>query len=167
MAVGLRLALISGAWVAIQLGSGYLAHRMGRDRFSRDGWLFRTRRWENGGRVYERVFGVKRWKNRLPEAGAFFRGGFAKGELGGASVDHLQRFVQETRRAELSHWLPLVFSLTFLLWNEPRVAVWMPLFALVVNAPFIVVQRHTRPRLERLLSLRGRAPARPADHPGR
>ena len=111
MPVALRLALIALSWVAIQLGSGYLVHVMRDERFARDGRLFRTRSWEQGGRRYDRLFGIRGWKNRLPEAGAFFSGGFEKGELSRADPEHLRRFIRETRRAELSHWLPLVFSL--------------------------------------------------------
>ncbi len=35
--------------------------------------LFRQRRWEDSGAVYQRIFKVKRWKNILPELGDFFK----------------------------------------------------------------------------------------------
>ncbi|TVQ26039.1 MAG: hypothetical protein EA382_06025 [Spirochaetaceae bacterium] len=162
--IAARIALICAAWVAIQIGSGYLTHAMPLRWFIRDNALFRTRRFERGGRLY-RLFGVHRWKDRLPEAGALFAGGFSKSRLAagtrapgagtagavdpsGDRVALLERFVAETRRAELTHWLPVVASFTFFLWNPPEIAAWMPPIGLVGNLPFIIVQRSNRPRLE-------------------
>lgn len=152
MNVVLRLLLISIAWVAIEIGSGYLAHRIPADWFARERWLFRERRWERGGSIYQRLFGVRRWKDRLPEAGALFAGGVGKRSLSGTGAQQLAELVRETRRAELTHWLPLPLSASFFLWNPLAIAAWMPLFALLVNAPFIIVQRYNRPRLERAAS---------------
>lgn len=164
MTVAARLLAISVAWVAIQIGSGYLTHRMPAGWFRRDGWLFRCRGFEREGKLYRRVFRVHRWKDRLPEAGALFAGGFNKRRLasiGPADASSvLERFVAETRRAELTHWLPVLFSLSFFLWNPPAIAAWMPPIGLLGNLPFIIVQRSNRPRLT---SLRRRAagPERP------
>lgn len=159
MTVAARLLAISGAWIAIQIGSGYLTHHMPAGWFQRDGWLFRCRGFERGGRLYRRVFRVHRWKDRLPEAGALFAGGFSKRRLASgnpaAGSNVLERFVAETRRAELTHWLPVLLSLSFFLWNPPAIAAWMPPIGLLGNLPFIIVQRSNRPRL---MALRRRIP---------
>ena len=144
-----RVLLIAVIWVTIHLGSGYIAHRIPLVWFMRDRALFRTRRFEAEGRLYRRVFRVHRWKDSLPEAGAAFEGGFTKRSLSGLDADYFQRFVAETRRAELTHWLPLLFSLTFFLWNPVYIAAWMPVYAILSTAPFIIVQRSNRPRLQR------------------
>lgn len=151
-----RVFLIAAVWVAIHIGSGYIAHRIPLEWFLRDRALFRTRRFESDGRLYRRVFRVHRWKDALPEAGAAFEGGFAKRSLSGIDAEYLKRFVAETRRAELTHWLPLAFSLSFFVWNPLYIAVWMPVYALLSNAPFIVVQRSNRPRLQRAAERAGR-----------
>ncbi len=150
MPVALRLVLISIAWVVFQIGSGFMTNRLPRAVFAREGFLFRTRRWERGGEIYERVFRIRRWKESLPEAGGMFKGGFAKRAIGDRSSDRLELFIAETRRAEFTHWLVVVLSFTFFAWNPMRVAVWMPLIGFLGNAPFIMVQRHLRPRLQRL-----------------
>lgn len=153
MNVILRILLISIAWVVIEIGSGYLTHLMPSRWFGQSGTLyralFRTRDWERGGRFYDRAFAVRRWKDRLPEAGDWFAGGMQK-RLGlGTDRAYLERLAKETRRAELTHWLPVVLSATFFLWNPHYVAVWMPIIGLLGNAPFIIVQRYNRPRIER------------------
>lgn len=150
MALALRLLAISLAWVVFEIGSGYVTNRLPMRLFETDGPLTRTRRWEREGQTYARVFGVHRWKDALPEAGGMFAGGFAKRALRTRSPEHLERFIAETRRAELTHWLPVALSLTFFAWNPPEVAVWMPIIGFLGNAPFIVVQRYLRPRLARL-----------------
>ncbi|MFW6289036.1 MAG: hypothetical protein ACOC2Q_04580, partial [Spirochaetota bacterium] len=146
----LRLVLISLAWVTLQIGSGFIAGKLKRSLFTHESFVFRSRRWERGGEFYERVFGIRRWKELLPEAGGMFKGGFAKRAIGGRSPDRLGSFIAETRRAEFSHWLVVLLSFTFFAWNPPHVALWMPIIGFLGNAPFIMVQRHLRPRLQRL-----------------
>ena len=151
MPVALRLLLISLSWILFEIGSGYVTHRMPRRLFDKDTWLYRRRRWEKGGLIYERIFKIRRWKDRLPEAGSFFKGGMSKRRLTTRSRAGLRRFIAETRRAELTHWLPILLSFTFFVWNPVNVAIWMPIFGFLANAPCIMVQRYLRPRLTALL----------------
>lgn len=151
MSTAVRLLLISVSWVTLQIGSGYATHRMPLSWFTRNAWLYRVRRWERDGETYQRVFRIRRWKDLLPEAGAMFSGGISKKRLGSRSRESLLRFIAETRRAELTHWLPILLSISFFAWNPPEVALWMPLFGLIVNLPFIAVQRYIRPRITHLV----------------
>ena len=98
-------ALVWAAWSAVV---GYAAHRLPLRRLDHDAPFTRLRTWERGGRVYERV-GIRRWKDRLPDFGAVFRGGASKRSLRSRDTPHLTRFAAETRRAEIVHWaIPLV-----------------------------------------------------------
>jgi glycosyl-4,4'-diaponeurosporenoate acyltransferase len=151
------------AWGLVHAGSGYLAHRAPVGWLARDRWLFRERRVEQGGRLYSRVLHIGRWKDRLPEAGALFAGGISKRHVTGADQGGLERFVVETRRAELGHWLAAAPGPLFALWNPPAVVPVMIAYGLVVNLPFIAVQRYNRLRASRVL--RGRA-GRAAGDPG-
>jgi glycosyl-4,4'-diaponeurosporenoate acyltransferase len=146
--VWLLVALYAAIWVAIHIGSGFIAHRMPISWFDPDGVLFRTRAFERGGRVY-RAFGIRRWKDALPEAGAFFEGGFSKRSLVVQDPAYLERYLAETCRAEASHWMSAALSLTFFLWNPWYVGVIMVVYGLSTNLPFILVQRYNRPRLAR------------------
>lgn len=128
--------------------SGYAAHRLPLDRLHRDGPLLRLRRFEAGGRVYERWCGIRRWKDRLPEAGDLFAGGMSKRRLPpGRSLD---RFAAETRRAERGHWLSLVALPLFAVWNPPIGVALMVAYGVLVNAPFIAIQRYNRARITRI-----------------
>ena len=139
-------------WPAIQLALAWAFTRMPVAWFHPGP----VRRWERGGRVYERLFAVKGWKDRLPDGARWFGGGFAKATLRGANPEHLRRFTRETWRGELCHWAALGFAPVFFLWN-PWWADWIiAAYALAANLPCILVQRYNRARFERAL---GRIPA--------
>lgn len=135
-------------WAVCHSGTGWWVHRLPADRLARDGPVLRLREWERDGRVYGDRLRVKRWKDRVPEAGAFFPGGLSKRTLGG----DLHRFVIETRRAERGHWLAMACGPIAILWNPPLGAVLMVLYGVVANAPCIAIQRYNRARALRVLA---------------
>lgn len=107
--------------------------------------------WEESGRVYERVFGIRRWKDRLPDAARWFGGGFPKGRLAAKDSNYLRRFMRETWRGELCHWTALACAPVFFLWNPLWADALMVVYALTANLPCILVQRYNRVRLGGLL----------------
>lgn len=148
----LLLVLIdAGVWASWSAVCGYLAHRIPATRLSRDRGVLRLRSFEAGGRFYERWLGIKRWKDRLPEAGALFRGGWSKRRVGAADRPALERFAAETRRAELTHWLILAASPWFFLWNPWWLGLAMLGYGFVANVPCLAVQRYNRARLLRMI----------------
>lgn len=148
--------LDSAVWAGWSGVVGWSAHRLPPAALSRERWLTRIRPWERDGRTWERL-GVRRWKDRLPEAGDLFVGGMSKRSLPGRSPDDLARFAAETRRAELVHWtIPLVLPL-FALFNPPVLLAAMGAYAVLANVPCIVVQRFNRARILRVLRRHDRA----------
>jgi glycosyl-4,4'-diaponeurosporenoate acyltransferase len=150
-----NLALaIGGAatWAFWSTVCGYVAHRLPERWLDRDRWLFRLRGPERSGRLYDRVLRIKRWKDLLPEAGGLFRGGFAKRRVHHDRA-YLERFLVETRRAELAHWPILGLGPTFYAWMPWWLASAMLGYAIVANVPCILVQRYNRARLERALGV--------------
>lgn len=145
------VAVDAAAWAVVQVGAGYLVHRLPDRTLARDGWLWRERAWERGGRFYAEVLRIRRWKALLPEAGAAFTGGFDKRRLRGRRPEDLDRHVRETRRAELGHWLMVAPAPLFVRANPPVLAPFMVAYALVVNGPCIAAQRYNRIRLARVL----------------
>ena len=126
-------------WATVHTGTGYAAHRLPADRLQTDGWLLRVRLFEP--RLYEQLR-VRRWKDRVPEAGALFVGGISKRHL----PDSIETFVVETRRAELAHWWALTAGPVSALWNPLLGVALMVAYGVAANAPFIVIQRYNRPR---------------------
>ena len=65
--------------------------------------------------MYERLFRVKRWKELLPSGGVVFPGSLAIKRIASRKREYLERSVQETCRAELTHWIALACSGLFFL----------------------------------------------------
>jgi glycosyl-4,4'-diaponeurosporenoate acyltransferase len=136
-----------GSWSALV---GYWAHRRPATAFAGDSWVYRLRPIERGGRLYEQL-AIKRWKDRLPEAGALFAGGFSKRSVRTRDRALLEQFVVETRRAEWTHWTIMAATPVFVVWNWWWVEIAMVVYALAANLPCLLVQRYNRARLVRLL----------------
>jgi glycosyl-4,4'-diaponeurosporenoate acyltransferase len=122
--------------------------------FEKDAFPYRSYAWEKGGRFYQKVFRVGKWKERLPDASRFVRYVFCKKRMQTLDAEYLSDFIRETRRAELSHWFLICISPTFFLWNTSGWGVAMCLCGIFGNIPFIIAQRYNRPRLLRLLRSR-------------
>jgi glycosyl-4,4'-diaponeurosporenoate acyltransferase len=147
------------AWGVFHATTGYAVHRLPTSRLEHDTWLIAERGFERSGRLYER-FGIRAWKDRLPEAGALFAGGVSKRRIPGRDTTSLQRFMVETRRAEYGHWAALACGPLFVLWNPPLVAALMIGYGITVNLPFIAIQRYNRARVGRVLARRWRTSSR-------
>ena len=142
------------AWGLFHAATGYAAHRIPPHRLRRDGWLLRERRFEDRGRWYRRRLRIHRWKDRVPEAGDFFQGGTSKSALPALDDAGLELFVRETRRAELGHWWAMWCGPLFLLWNPPAIAAALVAYGVLVNLPFITIQRFNRARTRAVLERR-------------
>ncbi len=151
---GWAVALSSMTWFVTSLVVGRWATSWSLDRLATTGPVTRPRGWERGGSFWQARLRVRRWKDRLPEAGEFFAGGYSKRRVRSRRTEDLDRFRAETVRAERVHWTIAATGPLHLVWCRPAIGVSMIGFGLVFNAPFIVVQRTNRGRLDRLLARR-------------
>jgi glycosyl-4,4'-diaponeurosporenoate acyltransferase len=135
------------AWLLIHLGVAGLGTQIPSQRFNPASWLFRQRRWERGGRFYEKMFAIKTWKPLLPDGAALFKSGFRKKRIRERGADYLNRFSIETCRSEAVHWIVLGSSLLFFSWNSWGVGLAMVAYGMVANLPCILAQRYNRLRL--------------------
>jgi len=133
---------------------GFVAHLLPDEFVDRDTWVTRTRAWERNGRWYADHLHVARWKDRVPEAGSAFAGGFAKRSTNNGDPDTVRTFIVETRRAEYAHWMMGAGWLIPSLWGPWYAGVLNLLFGLFIALPFVAIQRFNRPRLKRLLAIR-------------
>lgn len=138
---------------ALSLLAGWWATGWSVGRVARPGPLTRLRAWEQDGTWWARHLAVRRWKDALPEAGALF-GGYAKDHIRSRTTADLDRFRAETIRAERVHWLSAATGVLHLLSCRPSLAVALAALGVAGNAPFIVIQRTNRGRLDRLLRRR-------------
>lgn len=106
------------------------------------------------GPVQPSIPGIRRWKRWIPDAGGALPRGVPKASLVQRDRQALEQLALETRRAELVHWLLLAGWLPAPLWLPPLGVVINLLFACLFNLPCLLLQRHTRSRVERCLQQR-------------
>lgn len=139
------------AWGFFHFFISYLCLIIPLDYFKKNLRLFRIRKWENNGRLWNQLFFVKRWKRHLIDGSSIDKRSFNKKQLHGTKQDELIHFAAETKRAELTHWLLLFPAPLFFLWN-PVWAGWvMIVYAMLINVPFIITQRYNRGRIKAIL----------------
>jgi glycosyl-4,4'-diaponeurosporenoate acyltransferase len=139
------------AWAVIQGGLGWLVNTVPEPCFAVDGWLWRERHFEDGGRLYLRL-GIRRWKGLLPDGASLVPRAARLRRLESSDPAYLCRFVAATRRAELNHLLVMACTPVFGLWNPPWAMPLLAGYALAANAPCVVTQRYNRIRLRRVVA---------------
>ena len=137
-------------WLVIHVGVSMSVARIRPESFNPESWLYRERSWERDGRIYQAFLRVKTWKKLLPDGAAVSKSGFRKRHLGNPDMVYIRRFILETCRAELTHWVIFVFSVVFFIWNDWWIGMIMIAYALIVNIPCVVTQRYNRIRLRRV-----------------
>ena len=138
------------AWLMIHVSISLLIDKIQPDSFNPESWLYKERKWEVGGRIYQRCFKIKTWKGLLPDGAALTKNKFRKKHLGNPDVIYIRRFIAETCRAELIHWVIFIFSPFFFIWNEWWIGMIMIAYGFAVNVPCIITQRYNRIRLKRI-----------------
>lgn len=138
-------------WLLLHFLISALCFYMPLSYFLRDSPIFRLAKWEQGGKLWDQLFRVKRWKKHLIDGSSIVKKSYNKSHLHGTDVESLRVFSAETKRAELTHWLLLVPAPLFFIWN-PHWAAWINvIYAIVANVPFIITQRFNRGRLEAII----------------
>ncbi len=149
---GITIFIDVAAWFAIHMGVSYFMSRRSRDSFKPQNWLYGERKWEKQGILYTEFFLVHKWKKLLPDGAAIFKFGFKKKNLEERTGAYFREFIQETCRAELTHWIVFLFGFIFWIWNLPWVSILMIVYAFIANMPCIITQRYNRIRLNRVLA---------------
>ena len=138
-------------WPVFQISISIICLIIPDDFYAKDNFLFRVRKWENQGNVYESIFRIRRWKQFLPDGAAIIKSGFRKKHLQQMSVEYFKKFLVESRRAELGHWVAITPFWIFGFFTPFPVIIYMFLYAIIINLPCILAQRYNRPRLFEVL----------------
>ena len=115
--------------------------------FDPGAFIYRSHKWEKGGRIYERVY-VRKWKDIVPDMSRIIPGVFKKNAALATDAKKMRRLIKETCVAELVHWLLIIF-ITPMVFRAMR-GLGGFLAAIIYalgNLVFIIIQRYNRPRL--------------------
>lgn len=129
-----------------QLGGALVGLFIPDSWYEKDHFIFRIRKFEHNGEFYDNVFRISKWKKYLPDAGKY-----KKKHLNDYSISNLQKFIIESKRAELSHLLGAIPFVTFFIITPWYAFLVLIVYDILVNAPCYMAQRYNRPRVEKLL----------------
>ena len=161
---------MSGFWKCVLYAAALalLAHPLGQaipGPFDPEKRLFRSRKWEQNGRIYTKL-AIDKWKKLVPDMSRILPD-MVKKQVTPTAVTAAQAavLVQETCVAEAVHTASSLLGLVCLgMWpGWGGVLVWLVWF-LLGNLPFILIQRYNRPRLIRLRALLQRREQRKGSH---
>jgi glycosyl-4,4'-diaponeurosporenoate acyltransferase len=139
------------AWLILHVATAYITFKMPDRFFDKDIGFYRTRPWEKGGQFWQNVFRVRIWKKWLPDGASIAGHGFIKKRLLSANSAGLEKYILESRRAELTHVLAMIPALLFFLWNPWVAGLAMICYAILINGPCLIAQRYNRPRFQNVL----------------
>lgn len=113
------------------------------------GW-FRSFSFERNGAIYEKL-GIRKWQNKVLDMSRILPRWMPAKNLSGKYKERLPVMIQETCVAEIIHITVSIVGLRCL-WIWPGVGgiTVTALHIVLLNLPFILIQRYNRPRLIRL-----------------
>lgn len=138
-------------WGVYQSLVSFICFKIPDKFYNPNSFIFRTYKWEKNGKIYSRFFKVEKWKKYLPDGGAVVKGGYRKKNLENFSKTNLEKFVVESCRGEVSHWIAIFPFWVFGFIAPIFVLIPMFIYAMVVNMPCIITQRYNRPRFMKIL----------------
>ncbi len=115
--------------------------------FRADLFPYRGYGFEKNGRIYMKI-GIHKWQSKIPDMSKILPFMMPKKKLSGENLEKMPRMIQETCVAEFIHGINAIAGF-YCLKLCPGVGgvVLSIIYAVILNLPFVLVQRYNRPRL--------------------
>ncbi len=133
-------------FLLIGIASHYIGEALPAKWLKWDRFLFRERKWEKKGEVYERIR-IQDWKDHMPDMSRVMKDMVPKKVGICPHSEDVWILVTETCRAEAVHWgICLCAPVIYLFWWN-WMGVLLSSILILGNLPFIMIQRYNRPTL--------------------
>jgi len=139
-------------WACFHLSIGYWSSRLPIDMFDYDSWSYTSKKWEQNGEIYQKLFKVKNWKRYVPSGASLYKNAYEIKHLSDFSVEGVKTWLKESCRSEFCHRIMILPGFLFFLWNKAIVGWLMIAYAFLNNIVPIIMQRYNRPRMRKLLA---------------
>jgi len=106
---------------------------------------YKIRSWEKNGKIYEKTFKIKKWKDLIPQH--IGKNGFSKRHFESLSPDYINKFIFETCRAEWNHKYNCIYSLIAIIINPLLYGLFFSILTFIFNLACVLIQRYNRIRL--------------------
>lgn len=108
--------------------------------------MYQMKKWEKNGKWYVSHLAIKKWKDLLPQHVG--KDGFSKEHFTGKSIKYIDDFILETCRGEWDHSMCCIYGIIALAINPLWLGLIFLFATLIINLPFIAIQRYNRIRLQ-------------------
>lgn len=150
-----KFALDLGFFLVSSIIVTFISTKLPERYYNYRAWLYKERKWERNGEFYQQVLKVKRWKGHMPEIADFIKSAFPKNSIKEFTNEYIEKYLLESCRAEFAHWCIIASSIMFLFCEGTAAFIFILLIAIILNAPFIIIQRYNRPRIIRIMKHKG------------
>lgn len=127
----------------------FLGEKLPRSMFDPERFPFKSFKWEDEGRIYDKL-GIQKWKTHVPDMSKAIRRTFSKQGNMMRDPEHLRRLVKETCSAETVHWILILVSPVFPILME-EAGVLSMIIDILGNLIFVIIQRYNRPRVLKII----------------
>lgn len=103
---------------------------------------------EKDGRIYTDKLKIKKWKDLLPQY--IGKKGFSKRHITSVSEEYIDYFIMETCRGEWDHRMNCLYFIISFIINPFFVGLFFSFSVILINLPFIIIQRYNRCRLQKV-----------------
>lgn len=138
-------------WGGLQSLAAFICFIIPDKYYKPDSWVFRSHKWEKKGKFYSKYLKVNKWKRFLPDGAAAFKNGYKKKTFNNYTKEGIEKFLVESCRGEMSHWLAMIPFWVFGFFAPPWIIPCMLAYAIIINIPCIIAQRYNRPRFSTVL----------------
>ena len=110
--------------------------------------MYKIKYWEYKGVWYNKRLKIRVWKDFLPQYVS--KNGFSKKNLNNLSLSYINQFILETCRAEWAHKNCMWIAILLIFINKFIIGITFFIVVLLINFPYICIQRYNRIRLIKL-----------------
>ena len=111
-------------------------------------YMYKIKYWEYKGVWYNKRLKIRVWKDFLPQYVS--KNGFSKKNLNNLSLSYINQFILETCRAEWAHKNCMWIAILLIFINKFVIGITFFIVVLLINFPYICIQRYNRIRLMKL-----------------
>ncbi len=131
----------------IGIASHFFGEAIPRNEIDFEKFPFRPYKWENDGRIYEKLK-IRKWKNKVPDMSKICKDMIPKKLDISSDSEGLRILILETCVAEIVHSvLALLGAACLLIWEGTGGFIVTFIWIVFGNIPFIIIQRYNRPKL--------------------
>ena len=132
-----------------------LCKTLNEDQLDYKKYMYKIKYWEDKGSWYNKRLKIRAWKDFLPQY--ISKNGFSKKNLNSLSLNYINQFILETCRAEWAHKNCMWIAVLLVFINKFIMGIFFFIIVLIINLPYIFIQRYNRIRLinlkEKILKL--------------